>query len=350
MIIKNSDYTKFIFIILFILFIFNCNRKSSNEHLTYKKNYKILIKNIQNQDSIIQKLNKLNKINKINKVDTNRIKRIYLTESLDGTKELTPINKKIKNIQHKQHKKHRQNQSVGKASRNKSVGEASRNKSVGEASRNKSVGEASRNKSVGEASKQIQNIAKQVDNQSVTKASRQEQQIQQQIQQQQQQIQQQQQQPVNEANIKPMTDPVYIRDNQVLNDNLYPPLGRTERPQFDLLMNFMNNQPDVFNMYTRGPPDTFRMLGYLTPLTDKQTIDSTLILYGRAKWQNSDIGDFYATSSSKISHIKIPLTQYNCNIRRIWDIPEIVEIHGSMLAGEYNFTELPKPDLTHPYI
>ena len=323
MIIKNSDYTKFIFIILFILFIFNCNRKSSNEHLTYKKNYKILIKNIQNQDSIIQKLNKLNKINKINKVDTNRIKRIYLTESLDGTKELTPINKKIKNIQHKQHKKHRQNQSVGKASRNKSV---------------------------GEASKQIQNIAKQVDNQSVTKASRQEQQIQQQIQQQQQQIQQQQQQPVNEANIKPMTDPVYIRDNQVLNDNLYPPLGRTERPQFDLLMNFMNNQPDVFNMYTRGPPDTFRMLGYLTPLTDKQTIDSTLILYGRAKWQNSDIGDFYATSSSKISHIKIPLTQYNCNIRRIWDIPEIVEIHGSMLAGEYNFTELPKPDLTHPYI
>jgi hypothetical protein len=32
-------------------------------------------------------------------------------------------------------------------------------------------------------------------------------------------------------------DPVYRRDTRVLNDKLYPPLGRTERPQFDLLMN-----------------------------------------------------------------------------------------------------------------
>ena len=147
-----------------------------------------------------------------------------------------------------------------------------------------------------------------------------------------------------------ITDPVYIRDNQVLNDKLYPPLGRTERPQFDLLMNFMNNQSGVFNMYTRGPPDTFRMLGYLIPVNKIETIDTTLILYGRSKWQNSDIGDFYATSSSKISDIKIPLTQYNCNIRRIWDIPEVVEIKGPMLAGKYDFVELPKPDLTHPYI
>jgi len=147
-----------------------------------------------------------------------------------------------------------------------------------------------------------------------------------------------------------MTDPVYIRDNQVLNDKLYPPLGRTERPQFDLLMNFINSQSGIFNMYTRGPPDTFRVLGYLTPKDGVQTIDSTLILYGRAKFPNSDIGDFYATSSSKISDIKIPLTEYNCNIRRIWDIPLEVKIKGSMLPGVYEFTELPKPDLTHPYI
>jgi hypothetical protein len=148
----------------------------------------------------------------------------------------------------------------------------------------------------------------------------------------------------------PMSDPVYIRDNQVLNDKLYPPLGRTERPQFDLLMNFMNTQNGVFNMYTRGPPDTYRILGYLTPINDAQTIDSTLILYGRAKFPLSDLGDFYLTSSSKISDIKIPLTEYNCNIKRIWDIPQIIEIRGSMAPGKYNFTELPKPDLTHPYI
>lgn len=272
MIIKNLDYTKFIFIVLIILFIFNFNKKSSNEHLTYKKNYKILMKNIQNQDSIIEKLNK------INKIDTNKTKRIYLTESLDGSKELTPINKKIKELVNK------------KISNSK-----------------QSVHQNHQSHIMPPMFSQPQPT-------------------------------------------QPMTDPVYIRDNQVLNDKLYPPLGRTERPQFDLLMNFMNNQPGVFNMYTRGPPDTFRMLGYLTPLSGNQTIDNTLILYGRAKWQNSDIGDFYATSSSKISDIKIPLSQYNCNIKRIWDIPEIVEISGSMLAGKYNFTELPKPDLTHPYI
>ena len=65
-----------------------------------------------------------------------------------------------------------------------------------------------------------------------------------------------------------MTDPVYIRDNQVLNDKLYPPLARTERPQFDLLMNFVNSQAGVFNMYTRWPPDTFRILGYLSKIFD----------------------------------------------------------------------------------
>ena len=284
MIIKNLDYTKFIFIVLIILFIFNFNKKSSNEHLTYKKNYKILMKNIQNQESIIQKLDKINKTNKTNKNET---KQVYVTESLDGSKELTPPKKTNKKS-------------------------------------NKQIKQSNSNISFLPTQPTIPFLPNQPTQPNIPFLP-------------------------NQPN-QPMTDPVYIRDNQVLNDKLYPPLGRTERPQFDLLMNFMNNQPGVFNMYTRGPPDTFRMLGYLTPVHGAQTIDSTLILYGRAKWQNSDIGDFYATSSSKISDIKIPLTQYNCNIKRIWDIPEIVEISGSMLAGKYNFTELPKPDLTHPYI
>jgi hypothetical protein len=146
------------------------------------------------------------------------------------------------------------------------------------------------------------------------------------------------------------TDPVYIRDNQVLNDKLYPPLGRTERPQFDLLMNFINNQPGIFNMYTRGPPDTFRPIGYLTPKNGTQTIDSTLILYGRSKYPNSDLGEFYVTSSNKISDIKIPLNDNNSNVKKITDVPTDVNIKGNMLNGSYDFTELPKADLTYPYI
>lgn len=148
-------------------------------------------------------------------------------------------------------------------------------------------------------------------------------------------------------------DPVYMRDQKVLYNRLYPPLGRTERPQFDLLMNYINsnNGPNgMFNYYTRGSPDTYRILGYLTPINKVQTIDSTLILYGRAKFPNSDMGEFYVSSSNKISDIKIPLTEYNSNIRRITDLPQIITIKGNMLNGDYNFMELPKADLTYPYI
>ncbi len=149
---------------------------------------------------------------------------------------------------------------------------------------------------------------------------------------------------------EPQIDPVYIRDNQVLNDRLYPPLGRTERPQFDILQNFINNQSGLFNVFTRGPPDTFRPIGYLTPKNKEQTIDSTLILYGRAKYPNSDLGEFYVSSSNKMSDIKIPLNDNNSNVKKITDVPYDVLIKGNMLNGEYDYTELPKADLTYPYI
>ena len=156
----------------------------------------------------------------------------------------------------------------------------------------------------------------------------------------------------SETPLMPITyqDPVYMRDNRVLHDKLYPPLGRTERPQFDLLMRYFNDPNGVFNAHTRGPPDTFRQLGYLTPNDGRQTIDTILILYGRAKYQNSDIADFYVTSSNKISDLKIPITQNNSNIRRITDIPNNVVITGNILNGSYQYTELPKSDLTYPYL
>jgi hypothetical protein len=149
---------------------------------------------------------------------------------------------------------------------------------------------------------------------------------------------------------EPREDPVYTRDNMVLNNKLYPPLGRTERPTFDLLMKQVNDQSGVFNMYTRGMPDTFRPVGYLTLKNGDQTIDSTLILYGRSKYPGSDQGEFYVTSSNKMSDIKVPLTEYNTNVKRITDIPNDVNIRGNLLNGEYNFTELPKADLSYPYI
>ena len=146
---------------------------------------------------------------------------------------------------------------------------------------------------------------------------------------------------------QPSVDPVYIRDNQVLNDTLYPPLARTERPTFDMLMNNINNP--LFNQYTRGPPDTYRLLGYLTPKDGNN--QDILEIFGRAKYPNSDIGEFYVIKSSNNNRdIKIPLTNNNSNVKKITDIPNEVKITGKIYNGIYDFTELPKADLTYPYI
>ena len=105
-----------------------------------------------------------------------------------------------------------------------------------------------------------------------------------------------------------------------------------------------------FNIDTRGSYDTFRIIGYLTPINDKQTLDSTLILFGRSQYRNSDIGEFYVASSNKLSDLKFPLDNNNSNIKRITDIPNVVIIKGNILNGNYNFTELPKANLTYKYL
>ncbi len=147
----------------------------------------------------------------------------------------------------------------------------------------------------------------------------------------------------------PPVDPVYVRDNQVLNDKLYPPLGRTERPQFDLLMNYINTNP-LFNVHTRGPPDTFRPIGYLTPTDNSGSSNTVLTLFGRAKYPNSDIGEFYVASTDKLSELKVQLHDSNSNVKKITDVPNVVTIGGHILNGSYNYTELKRPDLTYPYI
>ena len=150
----------------------------------------------------------------------------------------------------------------------------------------------------------------------------------------------------------PFNDPVNVRDNMVINDRLYPPLARTERPTFDTIMAYFYNNPDIFNMNTRGPPDTFRVLGYLTSKNlNSPDLNNTYMLYGRATYPNSDIGEFYLTSTNKISDIKIPLDNKNSNIRRIWDIPNEVVLNSPMIKGVFNYTELPKANLgIQPYV
>lgn len=165
-------------------------------------------------------------------------------------------------------------------------------------------------------------------------------------------------QPMVYPTIDNSVDSVYIRDSQVLNDKFYPPLGRTERPTFDILMKNVNDQLGPFNLYTQGPPDTYRILGYLTlkNIDEKthnqqhQNHHNVLMLFGRAKYPNSDIGEFYVTPTNKISDIKFPLDNYNSNVKKITDVPYEVEIKGKLYPGIYDYTELPKSSLSYPYI
>lgn len=147
---------------------------------------------------------------------------------------------------------------------------------------------------------------------------------------------------------KPVIDTVYTRDKQVENETLYPPIARTERPQYDMLINYLLKRPD-FYVPTRGLPDTFRPLGYLTSSSStSKNPDDIFVLYGREKYPKSDLGEFYITSTNKLSGLKVMLNNTNSNIKKIYDIPQQINITGNLLTGTYNYTELPKPDLTAP--
>ena len=165
---------------------------------------------------------------------------------------------------------------------------------------------------------------------------------------------QQQMNPLMLANpvmLRQMTsDPVADRDRAVVNDELYPPLGRTERPIFDQLINGMST--GVFSYPTRGSPDTFRMVAYLVNTSEKKDIWK---LFGRQKYPGSSIGDYYAIqmddrkSDMKIT-IKDEMMPQN-KIRDIYALPNEVVINSPLFnPSPYKIIELDKADLTSPYL
>jgi hypothetical protein len=193
----------------------------------------------------------------------------------------------------------------------------------------------------------------------------QKQQSQQQQQQQQQQMQQQinplmQQQinPLIQQQINPLMlanpvmlrDQVSDRDRAVINDELYPPLGRTERPIFDQLINGMST--GVFSYPTRGSPDTFRLVAYLVNTSDKKDMWK---LFGRQKYPGSSIGDYYAIQmDDRRSDLKITIKDEMMpkdKIRDIYGLPNEVVINSPLFnPSPYKIIELDKADLTSPYL
>jgi len=176
-------------------------------------------------------------------------------------------------------------------------------------------------------------------------------------------MQQQQINPLMLANPVMLRDQVTDRDRAVVNDELYPPLGRTERPIFDQLINGMStgtgmlNHPltsfgGVFSYPTRGSPDTFRLVAYLVNTSDKKDIWK---LFGRQKYPGSSIGDYYAIQmDDRKSDLKITIKDEMMpkdKIRDIYGLPNEVTINSPLFnPSPYKIIELDKADLTSPYL
>ena len=153
-----------------------------------------------------------------------------------------------------------------------------------------------------------------------------------------------------QTSILPLNDPVIERDRAVLDDQLYPPLGRTERPIFDQLVTGISS--GYFSYPTRGSPDTFRLIAYLVNNSDKK---DTWKLFGRQKYPGSSQGEYYAIQmDDRKSDMKITIKDEMMpkdKIRDIYGLPNEVTIISPLFnSNPYKVIELDKSDLTSPYL
>jgi hypothetical protein len=145
-------------------------------------------------------------------------------------------------------------------------------------------------------------------------------------------------------------DVVMNRDRAVISDPLYPPLGRTERPIFDSIVNRYNS--NLFNYPTRGSVDTFRLLGYLVNSENKK---DKWKLFGRQKYPGSSIGEYYVIPiNHNTDEMKITLKDSMMpkdKLRDIYALPSSIIINSPIFdSTEYNIIELDKTDFTSPYL
>jgi len=152
------------------------------------------------------------------------------------------------------------------------------------------------------------------------------------------------------ATLIPPEDPVMSRDRAVVSDQLYPPLGRVERPIFDQLASRLAT--GFIGYPTRGSPDTFRMVGYMVNSDNK---NDSWKLFGRQKFPGSSIGEYYAVPfDERKADMKITIKDEIMpkeKIRDIYALPNEVSFNSPLFSEKpYKLVELDKADLTSPYL
>jgi flagellar basal body-associated protein FliL len=137
------------------------------------------------------------------------------------------------------------------------------------------------------------------------------------------------------------------RDYRVLNDQLYPPLNRTDTITHNMLETNISNR----NMYvpTNDSYDKYRLIGYLVNKeNDKDAGGNNWKLFAREKTRNT--ADFYIIPSNNNYDIKIHINDdiiKGERLRDIYTIPKYISFNSPMLnPGPYEFVEIPKADLS----
>ena len=148
------------------------------------------------------------------------------------------------------------------------------------------------------------------------------------------------------------SDIIVKRDIAVINNPLYPPLSRTERPIFDDLVNNPN-----LNVSTRGSPDTFRALAYIINKNEqkKDLGNNVWRLFGRQSYRGSNKGEFYLTPVNDINSTMKVYLQDNMmigeKIRDIYSLPQKIRFKSTFFNDdEYEINELPKANLNSDYL
>jgi hypothetical protein len=143
------------------------------------------------------------------------------------------------------------------------------------------------------------------------------------------------------------SDDTVVRDRKVLEDQLYPPLNRSDNRTHTELVNNITNR----NMYIRTNDinDTYRLVGYVTNNSDeKDTGNNNWKLFARQKDRN--ISEFYMKPTDNNNDVKVPITDdivVGDRLRDIYNIPKQLTFNSPMFNKDpYNVVEVPKADLS----
>ena len=107
--------------------------------------------------------------------------------------------------------------------------------------------------------------------------------------------------------IGPRRDIIKDYDYRVVNDILTGPI---KRPARDIIGPIVTRP--LFNLYTRGPPDSFSWIGLLitTDVSPADSKNKIIKLFGRQKYPNSNNWDYYvATYAGGDDTVKISLNK-----------------------------------------